>query len=585
MLTNTLVQSQELTYRISFPEAVRHYAQISIDVPVKKNEEVVFKMPVWTPGSYKVREFSQHVDRASYTMLNDAGQPGTVVEVRRKDKNTWTCKGENTGVLRFTYNVYAFELGVRTSYVDQHMAFLHGPSAFIYVEGKEELPIRLQFNPLNDWLKVEMALPKGKSPNSFECANYDLLADSPVALGNFDVSTYETAGVPHSIVMIGEGNYDIERVTRDFKTITDKETEMFNGEHPCERYIHFIQNVESGGGGLEHLNCHTSQIQRWAYSNEEKYLSFLGLISHEYFHLWNVKRIRGIKLGPFNYNEENYSDLLWVAEGITSYYDDLFLMRAGIHSEETYFKALEGNINRLQNQPGRHVMSLPEASRLAWVKAYMPNENSKNVTISYYNKGMLVAWMLDMHLLEVTKGKKRLDDVMRKLYKDFYQKKDRGFTQDEFIGTCEKVAGESLTEFFNAYVFGKVEIPYNDFLKTVGISIEDKADKEPSLGMSTKSENGKTVVSYVQPDGAAVKAGLSVHDEIIALGGWRVGADLSSELERIDVNTAIEIIYSRSGKIGRAVLIPETSTSVKFAITPAESKSKQQSDLYKIWLD
>lgn len=578
-MTIPVSQAKPIHYDVSFPDAKKHYAQISITVNAKPGDIVTFKMPVWTPGSYKVREFSQHVDQSWFTNGENTTKP------IRTNKNTWECLAKSAGDLTFTYNLYAFELGVRTSYVDQYMAFLHGPSAFIYVVGKEKENITISFNTPSDWKNVEMPLPFDSKESHFTCNNYDLLADSPVALGTFDVSTYETAGVPHKIVMIGHGNYDLVKVTNDFKRITDEEVKMFDGKHPSPQYIHFIQNVDNGGGGLEHLNCQTSQVNRWNYGNEERYRNFLGLISHEYFHLWNVKRIRPVELGPFDYETENYTDLLWVAEGITSYFDDLFLKRIGIHTTETYLAALAGNINRLENQPGKDVMTLEESSKLAWVKAYLGNENSKNVTISYYNKGMLVAWMLDLEIMQNTKGKKRLDDVMLALYNDYYVDKDRGFTPTEFIAVCERIADKSLTDFFTRYVYDTPEIPYSEYLNYTGVVMDNKAQKNPSIGMSTKHENGKLIITYVHPSGSGSKAGLSVNDEIIAIDGWRAGADIDAEAGRYEIGQEVELIYARNGKMYSAKVTIEANPAVEFHLSPLDDMTPEQKKVYESWLN
>ncbi len=566
-------------YAVSFPKANQHYAQITIEVEEAKSNLIRFKMPVWTPGSYKVREFSQNVDKVWYDNGNGSSNPVRI------DKNTWECAVKKGDRLRFSYELYAFELGVRTSYVDQHMAFLHGPSAFMYAEGYQDEHITIQFTPRNEWQNIEMPLSLVENTQTFSCANYDLLADSPVALGNFDVSTYLTAGVPHKIVMIGTGNYDLDKVTADFKKITDEEAKMFDNTHPSPQYIHFIQNVDKGGGGLEHLNCQTSQVNRWVYDKDEPYLKFLGLISHEYFHLWNVKRIRPIELGPFDYNKENYTDLLWVAEGITSYFDDLFLKRAGFHTEESYLKAVAYNINRLENQPGKNVMSLDQSSKLAWVKAYLSNENSNNVTISYYNKGMLVAWMLDVEIFNSTDGDKRLDDVMLTLFNRYYKDQKRGFSYQEFVETCSDVCGKPLNDFFDRFTKTTEPLPYEDYLKTTGYALINAEEENPSLGITTKSDNGKCVVSFVRSGSSAVEAGLSVNDELISINGWRVVDKINTSLPGYTIDTEIDILYARDGRIYNTKATLKQSDIVKYEITIEEALSEEQKKFQQLWLN
>lgn len=566
-------------YHVSFPNANAHYVQITMYRKAKKAEDVIVKMPVWTPGSYKVREFSQHVDQTKFE------SNGKVIEGVRQNKNTWSCVAPSSDQVSFTYNLYAFELGVRTSYVDQFMAFLHGPSAFMYFDNYTEEDIEITFDLPSDWKNIEVSLPKVKGKvSAFSCDNYDLLADSPFALGNFDIAEYSSGGTPHRIVMIGEGNYDLNRIQEDFKRITDEEVNMFEGKHPSKLYTHFIQNVTNGGGGLEHLNCQTSQMNRWDYADEEKYRKFLGLISHEYFHLWNVKRIRPIELGPFNYDQENYTEQLWVAEGITSYFDDLFLKRTNIHTSETYLAEVAYNINRLENQPGKDVMNLAESSKLAWVKAYLTNENSNNVTISYYNKGMLVAWALDLKIMELTNGEKRLDQVMRALYQNYHVAQKRGFTHVEFVETCNSIAGSELTPFFNKYVFTTEPIDYKEILSTVGMKLENVAKSDASLGFKSKTTNGTTEVTYIKPFGAAQKAGLSVNDEVISINGWRVTGDINLKASEIQAGDKVEMLIARDGKILQLVLKAMPSTTVNYKIVSQEDATDEQLRLRKIWL-
>jgi predicted metalloprotease with PDZ domain len=561
-------------YHVSFDQAARHYVDVTMTASVKKGEEVTFSMPVWTPGSYKVRDFSQHI--VEYSI--EGGQ------LKSYTKNTYTVEAEEKGDLKFSYTVYAFEVGVRHSYVDLNYAFLHGVSAFMYIQGRVNEDVEVHFDLPASWKQIEVALDRKKGkPNTFCADDYDLLADSPFALGNFDVGTYETAGVPHRIVMIGEGNYDLDKVTQDFKTITDEQVKMFNGKHPCKQYVHFIQNVDQGGGGLEHLNSQTSQVNRWAYTNESRYKSFLGLISHEYFHLWNVKRIRPLELGPFDYETENYSTLLWVAEGITSYYDDLFLYRSGIKSKDQYLNAVAYNINRLQNQPGRLEMTLQESSKLAWVKAYLPNENSKNETISYYNKGMVVALLLDLEILKSTDNQKRLDDVMRYLMDEYYVKKKRGFTYEEFVDACSSIAGKDMKPFFKKTVESTEELDYS-LLKAFGVTLNQETSEKSWLGLETKTSDGKTVVSYIHPAGPALKAGLSVNDEIISIDGWRVRGSLSDETERLEAGKTYVLIYARDMKMAETELQAMTSPEVTFTVKETEDASEEILTNHQAWL-
>ena len=569
-LISISISTMALDYTVSFDKVKSHYVTVDLTFDATGKDFVDFKVPVWTPGSYKVREFSNAFENVT------AGDK----EVKRINKNTWRIATSGASEVKLSYDVYSFTVSVRQSYADENYAFLHGVSAFGYLEGYEKEQITLSIVPYAGWNNVEVALPQTKAAGYvFTCENYDLLADSPIALGNFDKTSYVSGKVPHTVVMIGEGNYDLETIREDFKKISDSQIAMM-GDHPSDRYTHFVYNVGNGGGGLEHLNSQTSMMYRWGYTSKGRYRNFLGLIAHEYFHLWNVKRVRPIQLGPFDYDKEVYTDMLWIAEGITSYYDDKTLHRIGLYDDEEYLGILASQINRLENSPGKDIMSLAHSSMLAWVKAYLPTEESMNTTVSYYNKGMIAAAMLDLEIR--ANGKKSLDDVMTTLYIDFYKKKGRGFTHEEFIAVCTELAGKNMKPFFEDVIFSTKPLDYESIFSQYGISITDKnADKTtPWSGVVSSHSNGKTTITNIYSKSPAVNAGLSVNDEIIAINGWRVDDKLENHDGKYGVNDGVEITYSRDGKLFTTTLTYAKSTQVAFEL----KKSETENELRKAWL-
>lgn len=570
-LISISLSTMAIDYIVSFNKIKSHYVTVDITFDAAGKDFVDFKVPVWTPGSYKVREFSNAFENVT---ADDN-------EVTRVDKNTWRIATNGASDMTLSYDVYCFAISVRQSYADENYAFLHGVSSFGYIDGYEKEQIVLTIQPYEGWKNVEVALPQTKAAGYvFTCDNYDLLADSPIALGNFDKTSYTSGKVPHTVVMIGEGNYDLDTIKEDFKKISDSQIAMM-GDHPSDRYTHFIYNVGSGGGGLEHLNSQTSMMYRWGYSSAGRYRNFLGLIAHEYFHLWNVKRVRPIQLGPFDYDKEVYTDMLWIAEGITSYYDDKTLHRIGLYDDEEYLGILASQINRLENSPGKDIMSLAHSSMLAWVKAYLPSEESMNTTVSYYNKGMIAAALLDLEIR--ANSEKSLDDVMRTLYNDFYKKQNRGFTHEEFIGVCTETAGKDMKSFFDDVIFSTKPLDYATILGKFGIYIEDKnADKTVAWsGVVSSHGNGKTTISNIYSNSPAVEAGLSVNDEIIAINGWRVGDRLEDHDAMYGVNDGVEITYARDGKIYTSALIYAKSTKVAYTLKKSGDENKLQEDWLK----
>ncbi len=567
----------EVIYKVSFPKPESHYVEVEMEIEKPSGTFTDFIMPVWTPGSYKVREFARNVE------LFEANSDNKKLSVEKTNKYTWHVNF-NKGISKLTvsYKVYAFEQGVRTSYVDQFCAFLHGVSVFMYAEGYQNQKCKISFDKPDSWKNITVALPALAS-NTFMADNYDLLADSPFALGNHELINFEVAGVKHRVAMLGEGNYDVGKIKADFTKIIEKEVAMMV-EHPSPEYVIFIQNVESGGGGLEHLNSQTSVIQRWAYSNEAKYKSFLGLIAHEYFHLWNVKRIRPIELGPFDYTKENYTNMLWIMEGITSYFDDLFLKRCEIYKDEEYLAIVATAITKMENLPGAKVQTLAASSFDAWIKFYLPDENSDNSTISYYQKGMLASMIIDLEIIKRTNGKKKMDDVMRLLYTDFYKTKKRGFTEDEFAKALETVAGSSFTELLQTMVYTTSPIDYGKYLEYVGVELKNQPSSKMPLGINTKLENGKTVVKFVEVNRPASKAGLSVNDEIIAINGYRVNGDIDEFTSRLKEGIEAEMIISRMGKLLTLKVVPEKDPTVNYKLVKMENVTEEQKVLYDFWI-
>lgn len=532
----------DVNYELNMPNPNSHYFEVEMDIDNIKGKTVDVKMPVWAPGSYLIREFAKSVNLVK--AKNDSGKELTVKKI---NKNTWQIATNGAKSIQVNYEVYAFELSVRTSFLDDSHGYINGTSMFMYVDGHKDVSGELKINPHQSFSKISTAL-KGKK-NVFSFKDYDELVDSPIEIGNQKEYTFEAAGVKHTIAMYGEGNYRIDQLMNDMAKVVEAETKVF-GENPNKEYLFIIHNLTVGSGGLEHKKSTTLEVERWTYDSDN-YLGFISLVAHEYFHLWNVKRIRPKALGPFDYNNENYTDLLWVMEGFTSYYDELILRRAGFYSQDDYLNRIIGTINYVENQPGNKVQPVAHSSYDAWIKAYRHNENSVNTGISYYSKGQILAAMLDLYIIKKFDGEKSLDDFMQKLYKDFYKKSDVGFTEDEFQKTLESFTGDDMNWFFDNYVYDTKSIDYKRFFKGVGLDISNSTiEVEPYLGVRTRNQGGKLIVTTVYKGSAAEAQGLSVNDEIIAINGFRVDQSefkyLTSDLRKGDT---FDVILSRDNII------------------------------------
>jgi len=519
----------EISFTVSMPRPWTHLLEVEMKVrrgEAKPDADLI--MPVWTPGSYMVREFARHVqDFAAF----DEG--GHALEWSKTNKNTWRLRTGSARAFRATYRVYANELSVRTSELNADHAFWNNAALLMYPDGGLNQPSTLKINPFGTW-KTATGLPSAGGPNTFRAENFDVLYDSPVEVSNFKQLDFQVRGVPHRIVIDGEGNYDPKVVTVLVQRIVETEAAIFN-EIPYHDYTFFLHLRADAGGGLEHLNSTALGFGRFDFGTDEGYRKFGALVAHEFFHLWNVKRIRPDALGPFDYTKENYTRLLWVAEGITEYYANLVLRRVGLVSEGGYLSQIAANIQTMQETPGRRLMSAEEASFDAWIKYYRPDENSTNTSISYYDKGELLGLLLDLEIRRRTNGAKSLDDVMRTLYVDFY-KKGRNYSPEDFQKICETIAGSSMEEFFARYVRGHEELPYNQVLAAAGLSLEqagvpvekltehipEGAPVRAYLGAELEDKENRLMVNEVRAGTAAYEQGLNAKDQIVALDGARV---------------------------------------------------------------
>jgi predicted metalloprotease with PDZ domain len=585
-----------LAYTLSFPQPHTHLYEVAIKVSNVKTPELDLVMPTWTPGSYLQREFARNVQE--FAARDESGQS---LRWEKADKATWRIQtGSVTGGTRsvfVSYRVYANELSVRTSHLDASHAYFNGASVFMFVRGMIDQPLRLKINAPAGW---RVTTPLALAPDAegfYSAPNYDILADSPTEVGTHRLLEFDSRGKRHRIAIWGDGNYDEARLKEDFAKIVEQGAIMFGGL-PYEHYT-FIVHVQPGiGGGLEHLNSTTLQTRPNAFSPRKNYLGFLGLTSHEYFHLWNVKRIRPEALGPFDYEHENYTRALWIAEGATDYYGRQLLRRAGLMTPAEYLDNMVGEIARYEQTPGRKVMSAESASFNAWIKGYRPDENTPNSAIDYYNKGDLLGWMLDFEIRSLTAGKKSLDDVMRYLYENYAQR-GVGFPEDALKGVFERVAGADLTDFFRRYVSGTDEIDFDRYLRMAGLELRrtykrsplfDPAQKSQQaprgyLGVRTRANGDRVFISNVFAGTPAYDAGLNTDDEIVAIDGLRV--DASNSDDRVEVlrpGQNVSVTVFRRGRMMTLNLAATKKPYDNYVIVAVKEPSASQRAFYKAWL-
>jgi predicted metalloprotease with PDZ domain len=539
-------------YRIEVADAAAHLFKVSLTLAEPALEQS-FSLPVWIPGSYMVREFSRCLSGL------EARQGTQAREVRALAKNRWSVRTEGRGALVLSYTVYAYDASVRMAWLSEDRGFFNATSVCLAAEGRAQEPHRIELHRLPPGWDVATAmrridggaataaaksLPRRAAKSAapartqvFEAADYDELTDHPFELGRFWRGEFVAGGVPHEFVVGGAWpHFDGPRLVADVERICAEQIRFWHGEEkpPFERYVFMLNATEDGYGGLEHrastaLIAARKDLPRVGVAAQsEGYVTLLGLISHEYFHTWNVKRLKPAEFLRYDLMQENYSELLWFFEGFTSYYDDLFLLRAGLIDAPKYLKLVSRAINGVRQSPGQRVQSVAEASFDAWIKYYRTDENTPNATVSYYTKGSLVALKLDLALRAA--GKATLDDLMRVLWREAPKRADagdgadRGVTEEMILAAVAHLGGKALAADVQRWVHERAEIDVLPELARMGVEPEaDTLNLATELGLRV-SEGPVTgvVVKSVLAGGPAAAAGVSAGDEIIAVDGWRI---------------------------------------------------------------
>ena len=547
-------------YTLSFPDAARHRVRVVAEV----DEGVVdWWMPVWTPGSYLLREYSRHVVDVVATRPD-----GTTVAVDKVEKNRWQVRGE-TGPLRLSWEVYARELSVRTSFVDDDVAVLV-PASLLLVPDGATGEISVGFEPPEGWEPFRAPLPEGPD-GRFVARDVDHLIDSPIVGGRAGFvgeRAFEVDGLPHRVVHVGHvRHWDLDAPMADVARLFETQAQFWGGL-PYARYDVLNVILPPGRGGLEHLESTLVMADADALVTAEGRKRWLRLLSHELFHTWNGKRLRPAGFGPFDYEAERYTRSLWVVEGVTSYYDDLLARRAELVDDADVLRSLSLAIATVQRSPGSAVRSVEHASFDAWIRFYRPDEDSVNTDVSYYQKGAVLAWLLDVEIRRRTGGSRSLDDVMRLMYARFGDA-DQGYPREAMEDAVAEVLGDGLPDFFDAYVRGTTALDYEPALTWLGLRFAeaDASDDPQSAFHLDLSWGALPTITKVRRGSPAWEAGLQVGDELVFMDGRRVtDAVLLAFEHRLAPGEAVPVVVSRRGERVERMLVPEAPRATSWTL-------------------
>lgn len=536
-------------------------------------------MPVWTPGSYLVREYARHVESLT------CDPPARATKIR---KNAWRIDGAAEKVT-IRYRVYCNELTVRTNHCDDTHAYLNGAATFLAVEGHESGPVEIDLVAPDGW-HVASALPTATAPTSRRAPDLDTLVDCPIEIGRHSEHRFDVLGKAHRFVVWPEHEpkpEDLSRLVTDTTTILETEARLFGGELPYDDYLFLLHLSPRGRGGLEHKTSASLIASPNAFATHDGYLDLLSLVAHEAFHLWNVKRIRPRGLTPYRYQEENYTRLLWWFEGATSYFDWRVLRLARLCSVTEYLDHLAGEIAYLDVTHGRLVHSLEEASFDAWIKLYRPDENSQNSSISYYRKGELVCALLDLEIRGRTDGRASLDVVLAHLWERFGARGE-AVPEGAMQEILESATGAKVGDLLDAWVRSPGDIDYGPTLARVGLHVERglRAEAAPAtLGIRLRPDGGRAIVSTVARGSAAQRAGIDPGDEIVSVGGRRVeGINVEATLLHCEPGATVDVLVARDGRtqLRKATLDPARRDRVR--IVPLDDAPPAARSAFTAWL-
>lgn len=597
-----------IQYTITPIDLHAHLYQVVLNIPRPKAMQTV-SLPVWIPGSYLVREFSKSLQGLS------ASQGGQLVDVQQQNKNTWVVDSSAAEPLTLSYQICAYDSSVRTAWLDSQRGFFNGTSVLLRVHGSEPLLQVLHIEPPAQqphWQVATGLMAAQTNPQGFgryHASSYDELVDCPVEMGAFWSAEFSAHGVAHRFVVAGAPpSFDGARLVADTQKICETEIRLWHprGKPPFERYVFMLNAMDDNYGGLEHKNstaliCSRRDLPRKGEAQPSSgYITLLGLISHEYFHTWNVKRLRPMELASYDYERENYTELLWFFEGFTSYYDDLVLRRAGLLDNAQYLKLLNKTLNQVLQTPGRHVQSVAESSFDAWVKYYRQDENTPNATVSYYTKGSLVALCLDLSLRRA--GHSGLDAVMRALYR---RCKAGPMREQDLLDVLHELTGRSWAADISAWVHGKLDLPVAALLQAHGVDCQpDKPQIAQQLGLRVAEGAAGISIKVVLRGGAAEAAGMMAGDEWIGIEplqastdsiGWRLHKLDDLPLYAGDAQQVLTLVARDKRLLRLPLALPARAASAPGKGRKKAPKTASQSDtvtlavtdvnLVNLWLD
>jgi len=560
-----------MAFTVTMPQPASHIFHVAFRCEGLKGEMQDFKMPLWSPGYYGIIDYARNV--SNLRAEDGAGRPLAWEKVTR---NTWRVVTGNAPVVLLNYDVYGAVSFAAQNFLGENRAYISPAGLFLHVAGQLQHPVTVAIQLPPDWTRIATGLDDAAGrANTFAAPDFDVLYDSPILMGNQESLSFTVDGIPHRVAIENvAATVDRAKMLADLKRIVEAATRLI-GEVPYKHYTFLMMGT--GNGGIEHANSASIAFNGKSLESENGYRGWLSYVAHEYFHNFNVKRIRPIALGPFDYDKENLTDMLWVSEGLSVYYQDILLVRAGLATREQYLDKMQNSMARFENAPGRHYQSATESSLNAWGTGSGVGAD-RSTSISYYDNGAMLGAMLDLKIRHESRNARSLDDVMRGLYRKYYLGRKRGFTDAEFREECESAAGAPLSEVFE-YASTTKDVDYAKYFAYAGLEIEVTKQEAPGayLGINTHTQDGKLVITSVTADSPAQAAGLHAGDQVLEVDGTKATPKALNDL--LAARKAGDRI-----KVQDVEVVLAANTKRAFAIREAAGPNALQAAILKDWM-
>ncbi|KPZ58423.1 M61 family metallopeptidase [Pseudoalteromonas sp. P1-25] len=565
----------DVNYSLSITQPQHHLGNVSVEFPKSAQSHIDVKLPAWRTGRYEILNLANGVRYFAATDDN-----GNALKWEKINHSTWRVHLVEPTQVNIDYQVYANELGKRARHIDDSHAFIDASGFFMFSESFRQEPVTVDLKVPKAWRSVS-GMENGSNKHSFKAADYDVLVDSPIETGINKLHKFEVDGRQYELVIWGEGNYDEQLMLTDLKKLVTTGNVIWNS-YPYERYVFMVHATSGAGGATEHLNSTIIQRPRDRFGSREDYLGFISTAAHEFIHTWNVKAYRPKGLVPYDYTNMNYSNLLWISEGSTSYFEDHLLVRSGIETTDEFFKVMSKTINRHLQTPGREVQSASETSFDKWIN--QGGDHARNYSTNIYLEGSLLSMLLDIHLLETTKAKVNYRQVHNALYNK--HRLPQGFTEQDVLTILKELTGEDYTAWWHDNVSTPADIDFDALLAKVGLKLTRPENAKPlaSIDATAKNSGELLTLTHVRRGGAAWQAGLTTDDKIVAVNKQHVGKDLKSSLEVFKAGEKVTIDFIRRDALQSTTLVLSQDYDKPKKVVADKNATLSQRALFKAWV-